>query len=247
MDPGSADGAGAGAAADASPVTEPAEPAETLASDAGEATAPPEAPTHTATSWWQTRPTEDAAAGPVPRASDRAAYQARPSGARSTPASGTTLADDPEATISTEAIVGSVRAWLDDRAPGIGARIGRAVIAWAPIALGIGWFAGEISGCSRFSAGCSPAVAPLSWAIQLAVLVVLILAAPLARVAARATIVTLAAVIPASVLLLATFDPESMNAGRITLGGLMVIAWVAGIAYGISREVRGPRFDRPVS
>ena len=54
--------------------------------------------------------------------------------------------------ISTEAVLDAIRRWIDDRRPGVGARIGRAVIGWAPIALGIGWFAGEMSGCSRFSA-----------------------------------------------------------------------------------------------
>jgi hypothetical protein len=38
-----------------------------------------------------------------------------------------------------------------------------------------------------------------------------------------------------------------MNAGRVALGGLMVIAWIAGIAYGIAREIRRPPIERPVS
>jgi hypothetical protein len=149
--------------------------------------------------------------------------------------------------LSTDSLIGPVRAWLDDPHPGVGARIGRAVIGWAPIALGIGWLAGEVSGCGRFSADCSPAVAPVSWGVQLAVLVVLIIATRAARVAARATFVTLAAVIPASVLLLATFDPEGMAAGRAVLGGLMLIAWIAGAGYGLTRELRRPVVDRPVS
>jgi hypothetical protein len=49
------------------------------------------------------------------------------------------------------------------------------------------------------------------------------------------------------VLLLATFDPEGMAAGRAVLGGLMLIAWIAGAGYGLTRELRRPVVDRPVS
>ena len=132
------------------------------------------------------------------------------------------------------------------------ARIGRFELSpicegWAPIALGIGWVAGEATGCGRFSATCPPAVAPLTWGAQLAVLVALILVAPLARVATVATVATLAAVVPASVLLLATSDPASMDAARAVLGGLMSIAWIAGVGYGAAREFRRRPIDGPVS
>jgi hypothetical protein len=129
----------------------------------------------------------------------------------------------------------------------MGARVGRAVAGWAPIALGIGWAVGEATGCSRFSATCPPAVAPVTWGAQLAALVVLILVARLARVATVATVATLAAVLPASVLLLATSDPASMDAARAVLGGLMTIAWVAGVGFGSAREFRRRPIDRPVS
>ena len=122
-------------------------------------------------------------------------------------------------------------------------------MGWAPIALGIGWLAGEITGCGRFSADCHPAVAPLSWGAQVAALGLLILILPLARIASIATVATLAAIIPASVLLLATSDPDSVAAGRVALGGLMVIAWTLGIAYGGYREAgrHRPGPDPPVS
>jgi hypothetical protein len=90
-------------------------------------------------------------------------------------------------------------------------------------------------------------VAPVSWAVQLGALVLLIAFSRLARVATVATIATLAAVFPASVLLLATFDPANMDAGRAVLGGLMAIAWVAGIAVGAVREFRRRPIDAPVS
>jgi DnaJ domain len=224
-------------------------PSETLAADAEPAPltpddevepdgpVPPDAPTHTASSWWQ------------PTAADQSADP--PTGQPPSPA-GPFRSSGPPATadvpdMSGEAVLDSIRAWLDDRRPGVGTRVGRAVAGWAPIALGIGWAAGEVSGCSRFSASCPPAVAPLTWGAQVAVLVLLILVPRFARVATVATIATLAAVLPASLLLLATSDPASMEAARAVLGGLMTIAWIAGVAFGTAREFRGRPIDGPVS
>jgi hypothetical protein len=90
-------------------------------------------------------------------------------------------------------------------------------------------------------------VAPATWGAQLAVLILLLLVARLARVATVATIATLAAVLPASVLLLATSDPASMDAARAILGGLMTIAWIVGVAFGAAREFRRRPIGRPVS
>ena len=119
------------------------------------------------------------------------------------------------------------------------------MVGWAPIALGIGWGAGEISGCSRFVATCPPSVAPVTLGAQIALLALLVLLPRLARVATVATIATLATVFPASVLLFATGDPAGMATGRSILGALIVIAWAAGLVYGAVREVG--RGARPVS
>ncbi len=54
--------------------------------------------------------------------------------------------------VSADAIVEAIRTWLDDAHPGTVGRIARALVGWAPIALGIGWIGGEISGCGRFAA-----------------------------------------------------------------------------------------------
>jgi hypothetical protein len=85
----------------------------------------------------------------------------------------------------------------------------------------------------------------VSWGAQIAVLALLILLPLLARVATIATIATLLAVIPASVLLFGTGQPEGMAAARTIVGGLMVVAWVAGLLFAVGREVG--RGMRPVS
>jgi hypothetical protein len=191
--------------------------------------APP--PTHTASSWWEATGGEASQTAAPPRSSSA------PPGPPVTPYPKEPPTAESPTDLSTDAVLASIRTWLDDDRPSIGARIGRAVVGWAPAALGIGWLAGELSGCGRFAASCDPAVAPVSWGAQLALLALLIVLPRVARVATVATIATLAIVFPASVLLFATGDPDGMVTGRSILGGLMVVAWVAGLAYGTVREV----------
>jgi len=211
----------------------------------GEGGSPPA--THTTSSWWE------ATAGHAPRPGDtaRTARDARPPPAsaeaprsRETPpraadSSPGTAPGDLAPGFSTEAALEAIRSWLDDDRPGAVGRVARAVVGWAPIALGIGWLGGEISGCGRFAAGCDDAVAGVAWLAQVAVLVVLLAVGRLARVASVATLATLAAAIPAALLLSATGSPDDAAAGRIALSGLLVIAWVVGLVFGAAREIRG--------
>ncbi len=140
--------------------------------------------------------------------------------------------------LTTDGVLEAIRSWLDDDRPGAVGRVARAVVGWAPIALGVGWLAGEISGCGRFAAGCDDAVASSTWVAQIALLVVLLAAGRLARIAAVATLATLAAAIPAALLLSATGNPDDTAAGRLALSGLLVIAWVVGLLSGVAREIR---------
>ena len=209
-----------------------------------ESPGPPPPPTHTTSSWWEattgettsTDATSTGAAGPSPRpqAATSSAYAPPPRSVA-----------DAAADLSTEALIASVRGWLDDDHPTSVARIGRAVLGWAPIALGGGWLAGEVSGCGRFVATCSPTVAPLTWIAQLGLLLLLILLPKLARIGTIATIAILGTVFPASLLLFATADPAGAEWGRSILGGLIILAWVVGLGFGIVREAR--RATRPVS
>jgi hypothetical protein len=137
--------------------------------------------------------------------------------------------------------------WLEADHPGPAVRVGRAVLGWAPIALGIGWLAGELSGCARFAATCDRSSEPAIWAIQLVVLAVLLLVPALARVAAIATTATLTAAIPGALLVTVVGGSNDEAAARPLLGGLLVIAWMAGLAYALARTVREPRSRRPVS
>ena len=208
--------------------------------------APP--PTHTTSSWWEATTGEPSATADTGgRRGSSAPRPEPPPTARSAAPSPSAASGSAEAApdLSTDAVIASIRGWLDDDHPSSAARIGRAVIGWAPLALGAGWLTGEISGCSRFAATCPPAVAPATWVLQLGLLVLLIVFPRLARIGSIGAIAILGTVFPASVLLFATGDPEGMEFGRSVLGGLIVLAWVAGLAYGMVREVR--REVRPVS
>ena len=141
--------------------------------------------------------------------------------------------------LTTEAVLAAVRAWLDDDRPGAIGRIARAFVGWAPMALGVGWVGGEVSGCGRFAAGCDDGVVMGTWLAQIAVLVALLVAGRLARISSVATLATLAAGIPAALLLSATGNPDDTAAGRVALSGLLVIAWVVGLVFGATRELRG--------
>ena len=175
-------------------------------------------------------PARDPRAGPARSgAPDRDPGAAAPS---PTPISGRA------AGVSADAILEAIRTWLDDAHPGTIGRVARALVGWAPIALGIGWLTGELSGCGRFAAGCDDTVAATAWIVEAAVLLVLIVVGRLARITSVASLATLAAAIPAALLLSATGSPNDLAAGRLALSGLLVISWVVGLGFGVVREVR---------
>jgi hypothetical protein len=205
---------------------------------ASEPSAPPP-PTHTTASWWE------ATAGDPEVHADSAPWTPRASAPRASASAPPSRPADDGPDLSTDAVIASIRGWLDDDHPTGVARIGRAVIGWTPVALGAGWLAGEVSGCGRFAATCPPVVAPATWITQLALLLLLLLWPRLARIGAIGTIAILGTVFPASLLLFATADPAGVEWGRPILGGLIVLAWFVGLGFGLVREVR--RGTRPVS
>lgn len=140
--------------------------------------------------------------------------------------------------------------WLEGDRPTLTARIGRAAPGWVPIALGIGWVVGELSGCGRFAADCDPTMTVAPWVAQVAVLVALLLAPRAASVAAIAGLVAVAVAVPGALLLSVTGGGPSSPAGggegnAAALGALLVVAWLSGAAVGLARVVR--RGPRPVS
>ncbi len=208
--------------------------------------APPPPPTHTTASWWEA--TQGASPGDVRPGPDRAeADPRRPEDPPRPAVAGADAATLASPTLSADAALAALRAWVIDGRPGLVGRLGRAVFGWAPVALGISWIGGEISGCGRFAAACDPGVAPISWFAQLLALLLLLAVPQLARIAAIATMATIAAAVSGALLLSASSGPDAAAASRAALAGLIVIAWGVGLVVAVVREVRMQRPAGPVS
>jgi hypothetical protein len=183
--------------------------------------------THEPTSWWSatggaTDPDPAPAADPGPTARRR--VDEAP------------LADD-EVPDPVGALASLARALTDPRAGGLRSRAIRAFVGWMPVALGIGWLIGEVTGCSRFAATCDPAVGPLTLLAQGAALVALLLTPLLASLAAGAALGLIVAAIVATLILSAGTAADEASR-RTTLGLLLVLAWLAGLAVAVAQRVR---------
>jgi hypothetical protein len=192
-------------------------------------------PTHTTTSWW------DATTGPESPAEDGSATPHPLEGAD--PAPGPSGSAGPAAT---RAAWASGWDWLEGGHPGLASRLARAVLGWVPVALAIGWAAGELTGCGRFAAECDTAAAGSAWLLQLGALIALLLLPPrVASALAIAALAALVAAVPAALLLASTGEGGAGDTSGTILGGLLVIAWIAGLALALGRSMR--RGPSPVS
>jgi hypothetical protein len=130
------------------------------------------------------------------------------------------------------------QALTDDGFGGLRGRVARAVIGWLPIAFGIGWLAGEMTGCGRFAATCDSTADPFVVLLQVAVLAVLLLLPTLASVAAMGSIALLSAAVVAALILSATGGAADGDSRRSALGAVLLLAWLAGIGIAVFRRVR---------
>jgi len=188
--------------------------------------------------------------GPAPRREPRARWS-------STPEAG------PDGSWSAAGDVGSTRPPSDSFDPGPGlsdlgrvllrdpvtppARLALALTGGAPLGLGLAWLLGELTGCGRFAATCDPGVVSLAWLAAAAIVVVLALVPALASVTSVGTVSLFLAGIPATVLLSVTGGARLPQASSATLGVILVIGWLAGVAYAVARRRRRSGPDGPVS
>jgi hypothetical protein len=219
------------------------------------------APTHTTSSWWESTsgPTTETEAGagasdePANDAADAAADAESTTPPADTHASNRRSRERPRmpdrpAPDPANAAIDLGRALTDPRSGGLRGRVLRAVLGWLPIALGLGWLIGELTGCGRFAATCDPSVTPLVAAGQGFALVGLLLLPEVAAIAAGAALVLLAAAIAASLILSATGAAADEGSRRAALSALLVVAWVTGLAIAVVRRLRsGSRSAGPVS
>jgi hypothetical protein len=119
---------------------------------------------------------------------------------------------------------------------GFPARIGLALVGWPPIGVAIATVAGEVTGCGRFAATCVEPFGVGTWVAQLAVIVVLLVMPSLAALSAVGTLAALAASIPTAVVLSATGGAREPAASATILGGVLAVAYVAGVAFALTRR-----------
>ena len=196
-------------------------------------------PTHTTSSWWQST----AASGTTGEGNARGTS----TGTARQRAEPRQRSDSPPPDLD-RAFADLRRALTDEHVGGIRGRVARAVIGWLPIAFGIGWLVGEMTGCGRFAASCDGAATPFVLLVQGLLLAVLVLVPTLASIATVAAMTLLGAAIIGSLVLSATGGAADSTARQFTLGGVLLISWFAGLAIGVMRRLRElPAPGRPVS
>ena len=225
------------------PVDEPGSKSNDAPSEPIGATA---RPTHTTTSWWDSTagrgadPASDPGPGPAPA---DAQPRPRPTDRRDP--------HEPAATPPPDlgrAMADIGRALTDTHYGGWRGRVVRAVIGWLPIALGLGWLIGELTGCGRFAATCDGSADPIGLALQLGVLAVLLAVPVLASLSTMASLTVLGASLLAALILSATGSAADGDSRRAALGFVLVVAWLVGLAVAIWRRWGAvPAPTRPVS
>jgi hypothetical protein len=185
---------------------------------------------HETSSWWtgidDDPAPEPAPAAPPPRAAPTPGPAAEP--AAPAPDLGAAASD-----------LG--RALTDERSARGWWRLAQAMVGWLPIAFGLGWVIGELTGCGRSSASCDGADGLLGPAAAALALVVLLLVPRLAALAAAAAIAVAIVAVPAAAILSASGNGEPPPPDRsAALGVILCIAWATGLVIGVARRLRAP-------
>jgi hypothetical protein len=229
-------------AADAvDPDVDPAASPTTGSATGPDARGRPADPTHTTTSWW------DSTAGPAAGAAD-AGDPGRPRPTEGTGRSGLDAEPPPPPPDLGRAAAYIASALTDDGFGGTRTRLVRAIIGWLPIALGLGWAVGELTGCGRFAATCDGSVEPMLLVLQVIFLGLLVLLPAAASIATTAAVSLVVAAVIASLILSATGGAADGSSRQAALGLVLVIAWLIGLAFAIGRRARTLRSAvRPVS
>jgi hypothetical protein len=122
------------------------------------------------------------------------------------------------------------RAWLGRPADDPVRRLGLALVAWPPIGLAAAAAIGEATGCTVYSAACGGSEPLLPWLAQAAILGLLLLLSPIARLLAGGAIAVLLALVPITAFLLAVGASGAPQAGP-TMAVLLGGAWLVGVGW----------------
>jgi hypothetical protein len=130
-----------------------------------------------------------------------------------------------------EALGAASRAWLGGPADDPIRRLGLALLAWPPIGLAAAATIGEATGCTTYAAACSGVEPLLPWLAQAAILGLLLLLPPIARLLAGGAIAVLIALVPITVILLSLGGGAATAQAGAALAILLGIAWFVGLGW----------------
>ena len=142
---------------------------------------------------------------------------------------------------------GYVRRLIADPPTGPRSRFVMAVAGGSPLALGLAWLLGELTGCGRFSATCDPVLVAFAWPAGLALIAALALVPRIASLATVGSVGLAIAGIPTTVFLTATGGSRVPDASGALLGLVLALAWVAGFGVATVRRRRLGGVRRHVS
>jgi hypothetical protein len=127
-------------------------------------------------------------------------------------------------------LVAVSRAWLGGPSDDPVRRLGLALVAWPPIGLAAAAAIGDMTGCAAYSAACGGSEPLLPWLAQAAILGLLLLLPPIARLLAGGAFGVLIALVPITGFLLAVGGTGAPQAAPV-MTALLAAAWLAGIAW----------------
>ena len=119
-------------------------------------------------------------------------------------------------------------------------RLGLALVAWPPIGLAAAATIGDLTGCTAYSAECAGPDSILPWLAQAAILGLLLLLPPLARLLVGGTIGVLLALVPVTAFLLVVGGGGAPQAAFV-LSILLATAWLIGVAWAARGGARATR------
>ena len=120
-----------------------------------------------------------------------------------------------------------------------GGRAAIALLGWPPLALFAASAIGESTGCGRYAASCAEASSPGTWVLGVAIFILLLAAPAVARWSAHGTVAMLLVGVPSAVILSAAGGTNVREASAPILLGVLALAYLIGIVYGLLGPRRG--------
>jgi curved DNA-binding protein CbpA len=119
------------------------------------------------------------------------------------------------------------------RATTASGRFAIALLGWPPLALFAGAAIGESTGCGRYAASCSELSSPGTWIVAAAILLLLLALPAVATWSAHGSIAALVIGVPSAIVLSAAGGTNLPQASGPLMLGVLAVAYLAGLAYGL--------------